>query len=281
MKSGIRKYTGPKFTYGPHLLTGLLRCGLCGAPYTMLLHRKGVLQYYRCAVKMKKGTGTCNNINFAKQKLQNLVISKIKEHILNEKNVYELIQMTNEKILHKRENKEYDRERIKALLDDTSKRLKNLREAVEALGLNPERSSFAERIKELEDQRDGYLDALHELMKPLEEPFVAEPQLVKKTLKELEEFLLQSDAYKVKTFLQYLIEKIEAFPDHIVIHYTFPLESLSAKGQKAQKSNQEPVVLLYAEREGFEPSIEFWPYNGLANRRLQPLGHLSMIQCQV
>lgn len=26
---------------------------------------------------------------------------------------------------------------------------------------------------------------------------------------------------------------------------------------------------------GFEPTIEVSPYNGLANRRLQPLGHLS------
>ena len=30
-----------------------------------------------------------------------------------------------------------------------------------------------------------------------------------------------------------------------------------------------------SEREGFEPSIQCYPYNGLANRRLQPLGHLS------
>ena len=30
-----------------------------------------------------------------------------------------------------------------------------------------------------------------------------------------------------------------------------------------------------AERGGFEPPIRFNPYNGLANRRLQPLGHLS------
>ncbi len=30
-----------------------------------------------------------------------------------------------------------------------------------------------------------------------------------------------------------------------------------------------------AESGGFEPPIEFSPYNGLANRRLQPLGQLS------
>ena len=32
-----------------------------------------------------------------------------------------------------------------------------------------------------------------------------------------------------------------------------------------------------AERGGFEPPIRFNPYNGLANRRLQPLGHLSTL----
>ena len=31
-----------------------------------------------------------------------------------------------------------------------------------------------------------------------------------------------------------------------------------------------------AEREGFEPSNRIAPINGLASRRLQPLGHLSL-----
>ena len=32
-----------------------------------------------------------------------------------------------------------------------------------------------------------------------------------------------------------------------------------------------------AERQGFEPWIECYPYDGLANRCLQPLGHLSLL----
>jgi hypothetical protein len=34
-----------------------------------------------------------------------------------------------------------------------------------------------------------------------------------------------------------------------------------------------------AENGGFEPPIELSPYNGLANRRLQPLGQLSVLCC--
>ncbi len=33
-----------------------------------------------------------------------------------------------------------------------------------------------------------------------------------------------------------------------------------------------------AEREGFEPSMEFYPHTPLAGERLRPLGHLSEIE---
>jgi hypothetical protein len=36
------------------------------------------------------------------------------------------------------------------------------------------------------------------------------------------------------------------------------------------------LELGMAENGGFEPPIELSPYNGLANRRLQPLGQLSV-----
>ena len=39
-------------------------------------------------------------------------------------------------------------------------------------------------------------------------------------------------------------------------------------------------MILMAERMGFEPTIGVTTYNGLANRRLQPLGHLSIHQSE-
>jgi hypothetical protein len=39
------------------------------------------------------------------------------------------------------------------------------------------------------------------------------------------------------------------------------------------------VSKMMAENGGFEPPIELSPYNGLANRRLQPLGQLSVLCC--
>ena len=35
------------------------------------------------------------------------------------------------------------------------------------------------------------------------------------------------------------------------------------------------MLLRMAERGGFEPPVQFYPNNGLANRRFRPLSHLS------
>src|SRR5439155_24322783 len=51
------------------------------------------------------------------------------------------------------------------------------------------------------------------------------------------------------------------------------------EGQRAESARSFPSKFAFpavAERGGFEPPIRFNPYNGLANRRLQPLGHLSI-----
>ena len=59
--------------------------------------------------------------------------------------------------------------------------------------------------------------------------------------------------------------------------------NLRAMGQsKMEKTLQVPQMQELAntlssitERPGFEPGVRFYPYDGLANRYLQPLGHLS------
>ena len=50
----------------------------------------------------------------------------------------------------------------------------------------------------------------------------------------------------------------------------------STRRKKACHERAALAVSRMAERGGFEPPVQALdPYNGLANRRLQPLGHLS------
>ncbi len=41
------------------------------------------------------------------------------------------------------------------------------------------------------------------------------------------------------------------------------------------------LLLLFAERGGFEPPVQSYPYAGLANRWFKPLTHLSLVICLI
>ena len=45
--------------------------------------------------------------------------------------------------------------------------------------------------------------------------------------------------------------------------------------EQATRFRDGPRSWKLAERGGFEPPVQFYPYNGLANRRFRPLSHLS------
>jgi hypothetical protein len=53
------------------------------------------------------------------------------------------------------------------------------------------------------------------------------------------------------------------------------MENHIFRHEKARLSGESRAKDM-AEREGFEPSKGCYSFNGLANRRLQPLGHLSV-----
>ena len=58
---------------------------------------------------------------------------------------------------------------------------------------------------------------------------------------------------------------------------TDPAIGHAARQRRHKKADVQSAVLYLAEREGFEPSIQFDPYTPLAGEPLRPLGHLSMI----
>ena len=49
-------------------------------------------------------------------------------------------------------------------------------------------------------------------------------------------------------------------------------------GNKTQIKVIRAITIALAETEGFEPSVQMYPYDGLANRWFQPLTHVSRSQ---
>ena len=80
------------------MLSGLARCGHCGKALVGQDAKSGQFTYYVCGTLLKKGAGSCQARYLNSEKFEGLVINKIKEHILTEDNLRELVRLVNEEM---------------------------------------------------------------------------------------------------------------------------------------------------------------------------------------
>ena len=82
-----------------YLLSGLLRCGVCGKPYSAQGAKSGQFAYYVCASLFREGAGACSNGRYLNaSKVEDLVIGKVRERILSEDTITELVPLMAEEI---------------------------------------------------------------------------------------------------------------------------------------------------------------------------------------
>ena len=68
-----------------YLLSGLLRCGVCGKPYSAQGAQSGQFAYCICASLFREGAGACSNGRYLNAtKVEDLVIERVRERILTE-----------------------------------------------------------------------------------------------------------------------------------------------------------------------------------------------------
>ena len=67
----------PRLVSSPTLLTGLLKCGHCGAGMTLSTGKSGRYKYYKCTNRVNKGNAQCTSGNIPMGKLDELVIERL------------------------------------------------------------------------------------------------------------------------------------------------------------------------------------------------------------
>jgi site-specific DNA recombinase len=82
-------------------------CGKCKAKMTGSRAKSGKYAYYACHNYLKRGKSVCDAKLINKKKIEKLIIERLKDHVLTEKNLKELMNMvldemnTNKKDLQK------------------------------------------------------------------------------------------------------------------------------------------------------------------------------------
>ena len=217
--------THPRTINSDYLLSGFLYCGKCGFRMVGCAAKSSKFFYYACHNYLKRGKDVCNAKLINKNRLETLVIDRVKANILTEENLTELVRLTNEEI---GEAKDAYGERLAVIdgqLEDLRGRFHKLYDALETGRLEME--DLAPRIKELKTQIDNLETKRVDLVESIRDAKVEllEASVVKAYVDDLKSLLSRGSIVEQKSFLRSFVKRIEVNLPHVVIDYTIPLET--------------------------------------------------------
>ena len=138
MRESAPKVRRPAGVGSKFLLSGLLKCGVRGRPCSAQGTKSGQFAYYICGTLFRDGAGTCNARYLNASSLGAFVVEKIRERILTEETVTELVTLVAEEIDKVAGELSGRLEVVEAELGDVRKRLEKLYEAIETSELTLE-----------------------------------------------------------------------------------------------------------------------------------------------
>lgn len=134
-----------------YLLTGKLKCGLCGAPCvgTSRTTRGQKYRYYECT--RKKRFRTCTLRSWPKNVVEDTIMSKLRSELLTPESLERIAVYVSELVNRDKERATARAESLMAALQDTQNRITKLLQAIEEGVIDWDMAR--DRIKELRDRR--------------------------------------------------------------------------------------------------------------------------------
>ncbi len=206
-----------------YLLSGLLRCGVCGKSYSAQGAKSGQFAYYVCSSLFREGAGACTARYLNASKVEDLVIEKVRERILTEETITELVTLVAEEIDALAGEVNGRLTAINSELSDVETRLENLYQALETQQLPIE--ALSPRILSLKSRQDQLTAAREEAEFQLEQRRAELP-----TSKEIKGYvadfraLFQDGTFpERKALIRNFVQGIEIVEDEAVLTYTIPM----------------------------------------------------------
>lgn len=211
MKSGK-----PKKTFeSNYLLTGLMKCPVCGASMVAARSKKkrkdgtfNVTRYYVCGNWRNKGTAACNSNGVRAEYAEEYVLTRIEEVIVNEKILKSIVKNLNKERKDTILPLEKEQEHLTKSLKDLENRKNRVFELYEDGVID--KQTLALRMETIAAEIDVQSNRRIQIQKELESndsvniPY----EVVKKTLSNFQRLLEVATPEDKKTLLQLIISKI-------------------------------------------------------------------------
>ena len=233
MRDRAPKVQRPGRVGSKFLLSDLLKCGVCGRPYIGQGAKSGQYGYYICGTLFREGAGACSARYLNAPRVEDFVVEKIRERILTEETIVELVTLVAEEIDAMASELAGRLEAIDAELLDVRKRLERLYDAIETSELtlevlSPRILSLRHREEQLEAARE---DAAGQLEQRRVELSTTEE--IKGYVADFREFLKDGMFPERKALIRNFVEGIEITGDEATLTYTIPMPSDGVTSESA------------------------------------------------
>ncbi len=213
----------PMTVSSQYLLSGLAHCRQCGAKAVGTNGKSGKYLYYSCSSRVRMGASVCSARPMNAKKLEGFVLDRIKENILTETNLRQLVELTNEELRANRRRSAKQIESLDRCSRSVEQKLSYLYAALESGkvdldDLAPRLRQLRAEQRQLNERRDEALEAASEagerpLGTPVTENYAAS----------LRRLLQGSSFVECKTFLAAFIGRIEFDRRQVGIEYALPV----------------------------------------------------------
>jgi len=159
----------PRIVNSPTLLTGLLKCGLCGSSMTIATGKGGRYRYYKCTNRINKGKKECGNGIIRMEKLDGLVLKTVSEKVFTPSRVEVMMKELKKRLSKNRSSYTGKLKTLSGELKEMDLKIERLYEAVEN-GLLPIDIKLKERAQRNKARREEMLIELARLKQKKEIP---------------------------------------------------------------------------------------------------------------
>ena len=198
----------PRLVTSPILLTGLLKCGYCGAGITTATGKGGLYRYYKCNTRINQGAKQCSTPAIPMDKLDGIVMDAMLEKIL----VPERLKLMLTELRKLQKAKANDQEELQKPLNRELAEIQagttRLYEAVEK-GLLPQDEFLQQRAQKLKARREEIMLELAGLKRRQAMPLdTLNPKRVEQFAKAMRSIMTERRNTTGKAYLRLLINEI-------------------------------------------------------------------------
>ena len=244
MRDRAPKVQRPARVGSRFLLSGLLKCGVCGKPYRAQGAKSGQFAYYICGTLFTEGAGTCSARYLNASRLEAFVVEKIRSNILTEGNIRDLVKVVAEEMDGVTREQRKRLETIEDELEDVKRKLGRIWHFIETS--DAVMADASDRIREHRERQERleYFAEQARAVLAQRRKVLDDANTIAAYAKNMKDFLKESELTERRAFIQSFIKEIVVVPGDALLRYTVPMPDDSLIPGRAAEKVTLPVPVL-------------------------------------